>query len=104
MLFFLSFFLFFFSVTALFYLDNSRKVHLQGVRARGSKDLKRRAPHLGERGKTGWETWGERGGKRERELTHAWGEREREREGESPLAPLFICFFLPAGLSYANWA
>ena len=38
------------SVTALFYLENSRKIHLPGVRARWSKDAKRRAPQcLGER-------------------------------------------------------
>ena len=33
------------SVTALFYLDNSRTIHIPGVRARGSKDAKTRAPH-----------------------------------------------------------
>ena len=39
-----------FSVTALFYLDNSRKIHLRGMRARQPKDAKRRAPHhVGER-------------------------------------------------------
>ena len=32
------------SVTALFYLEDSRKIHLQGVRAHRSKDSKRRAP------------------------------------------------------------
>ena len=53
------------SVTDLFYLDNSRKIHLRGMRARRSKDVKRRAPH------------------------HA-GEREKRA-----LAPLFICFSLP---------
>ena len=38
------------SVTALFYLDNSRKIHLRGVRACRPKDAKRRAPqHVGER-------------------------------------------------------
>ena len=58
------------SVTALFYLEDSRKIHLWGVRARWSKDTKRRAPQR-------------------------VGERERERA--SPLAPLFICFFLPPG-------
>ena len=53
------------SVTALFYLEDSRKIHLQGVRASKSKDVKKRAPqqHAGER--------------------------------ESTLAPLFICLFLP---------
>ena len=38
------------SVTALFYLEDSRKIHLWGVRARRSKDTKRRAPQrAGER-------------------------------------------------------
>ena len=54
-----------FSVTALFYLEDSRKIHLQGVRARRSKDA-RRAP--------------QRAGEGERELA---------------LAPLFICLSLP---------
>ena len=53
------------SVTALFYLEDSRKIHLQGVRACRPRDAKRRAP--------------QRAGEREREL--AW-------------APLFICFSL----------
>ena len=36
--------------TALFYLDNNRKIHLWGVRACQPKDAKRRAPqHAGER-------------------------------------------------------
>ena len=56
------------SVTALFYLEDSRKIHLRGVRARRPKDVKRRAPQRA-------------------------GERERERE--LALAPLFICFSLP---------
>ena len=38
---------------------------------------------------------------RERERAHAHrGERERMRA----LAPPFVCFFLPPGLPYANWA
>ena len=38
------------SVTALFYLEDSRKIHLRGVRARRSKDTRRRAPQcVGER-------------------------------------------------------
>ena len=38
------------SVTALFYLEDSRKIHLRGVRARQSKDTQRRAPQrTGER-------------------------------------------------------
>ena len=59
------------SVTALFYLEDSRKIYLRGVRARRSKDTSedtRRAPQ------------------------HA-GERERERE--LALGPLFICLSLP---------
>ena len=32
------------SVTALFSLEDSRKIHLRGVRARQSKDTRRRAP------------------------------------------------------------
>ena len=39
-------------VTALFYLDNSRKIHPQDLRACQPKDAKRRVPqHLGEREK-----------------------------------------------------
>ena len=53
------------SVTALFYLEDSRKIHLRGMRACRSKDAKRRVPQ------------------------HA-GERERELD----LAPLFM-FFSP---------
>ena len=62
------------SVTALFYLEDSRKIHLRSMRARRSKDVRRRAP--------------QRAGKRERELA---------------LAPLFICLSL-LRLSYVNWA
>ena len=29
---------------------------------------------------------------------------KEKREHPSPIAPLFICFFLPLGLSYVNWA
>ena len=61
------------SVTALFYLEESRKIHLWGVRARRSKDAKR-APQR----------------TRERER-----ERNRERQRERALTPLFICFSLP---------
>ena len=69
------------SVTALFYLEDSRKIHLRGVRARRSKDAKRRAPHHAG----------------ERERAHA-GVGEREPFGSS------LCFFFPLGLSCANWA
>ena len=57
------------SVTALFYLYNSKKIHLQGMRAGRPKDTKRRAPHRAR-------------------------EREREREKRA-LAPLFIRFSVP---------
>ena len=68
------------SVTALFYLEDSRKIHLQSMRARRTKDVKRRAPQRA-------------------------GEREWERERELALAPFFICFFFfSLGLSYVNWA
>ena len=41
------------SVTALFYLEDSRNIHLRGVRARRSKDVKRRAPRcVGQRERT----------------------------------------------------
>ena len=54
------------SVTALFYLEDSRKIHLWGMRACRSKDTRRRVPqHVG------------------------------ERERELALAPLFICLSLP---------
>ena len=46
------------SVTALFYLDNSRKIHLWGVRACWPEDTKRRAP--------------QRAGERERERKSSW--------------------------------
>ena len=43
------------SVTALFYLEDSRKIHLRGVRARRSKDTRRRAPQReGERDSWLW--------------------------------------------------
>ena len=43
------------SVTALVYLEDSRKIHLGAVRARRSKDMKRRAPHrVGERERALW--------------------------------------------------
>ena len=38
------------SVTALFCLDNSRKIHLPGVRASPPRDAKRRAPQRRGRG------------------------------------------------------
>ena len=64
-------------VTALFYLDNNRKIHSQGVRACRPKDARRRVPQC-------------------------VGERQRARESSSPLAILFM-FFLPLGLTYVNW-
>ena len=58
-------------VTALFYLENSRKIHPQGVRACQPKDAKRRE----------------------------WGEWTSVQERERPLDLwlLFSCFFLPPG-------
>ena len=85
------------SVTAPFYLGDSRRIHPQSVRACQPKDSKRRE----------WRSTGGRRGERERERgrererAHARG---REREGESAWAPPFICFFLHLGLPYANWA
>ena len=65
------------SVTALFYLEDSRKIHLWGMRACWSKDEKRRVPqHAGER------------------------ERARASFGSS----FYMFFFSPLGLSYVNWA
>ena len=64
------------SVTALFYLGDSRKIHLRGVRAHRSKDMKRRAPQRA-------------GAERERA-------RGTERECE-PFGPFFNMFFLPPG-------
>ena len=79
-------------VIAQFCLENKRKIHPQGVRACHP----RRHEEEREREK---ETESARAGERERENTHG-GERERTRVGERgpcPLAPLFICFFLPHG-------
>ena len=42
--------------------------------------------------------------RREEKNAPLCGVEGRERERESPLAPLFICFSLPLGLPYANWA
>ena len=63
-------------VTALFYLDNSRKIHPRGVRTCRPKDAKRKEPETA---------------------------CTRARESPSPLALLFIGFFLPLGLPYVNW-
>ena len=74
------------SVTALFYLEDSRKIHPRSMRACQPKDLKRRewrsVPACGR------ETEREK----EKECTQA-GRGERERE---PLAPIFM-FFPPPG-------
>ena len=42
------------SVTALFYLEDSRKIHLQDMRARWSKDTRRRRPSARERERAGF--------------------------------------------------
>ena len=70
-----------------FYLEDSRRIHPQSVRACQPKDLKRRE----------WRR--ERG--RERKRAHA---RRGERQRESALALPFICFCLHLGLPCANWA
>ena len=73
------------SVTALFYLEDSRRI------LPWRREEWRSVPALGR-----WE--GGRGcGDREKERSHA-GEREWAR-----LPPPFVCF-LPLGLPYANWA
>ena len=59
--------------------SNSRKIYLRGVKACQPKDAKRRAPQLAR-------------------------ERVCEKERERPLALLFMFFFIPLGLPYANWA
>ena len=69
------------SVTALFYLEDSRRIHSRSVRACQPKDSKRRE---------GCSTWG-REREREKERTHA-REKERERFGSS-----FYMFFSPPG-------
>ena len=63
-------------ITALFYLENSRKIHPRGVRAHQPKDGKRRAPQ------------------------HAGGRVRDPR----PFGSSFSIFFLPLGLAYVNWA
>ena len=70
-------------VTALFYLENSRRIHPLGIRACQPKDVKKRewgsAPaHRRERGR----------------------ERERARFGSS----FYLSFPTPLGLLYVNWA
>ena len=84
------------SVTALFYLEDSRRIHPRS-KAWGHANPKTR------REESGGVLWGgresERG--RERERVHARG---REGERESALAPPFICFCLHLGLPCANWA
>ena len=56
--------------------------------------------HLENKRKYILEAWGHKNPKTQRE------EREHPRRRETPglLAPLFICFFLPLGLPYVNWA
>ena len=61
-------------VIALFYLENSRKIHPRGLRACRPKDMKRAPQCMG------------------------------EKERESALAPLFMFFPPPVDLPYVNWA
>ena len=81
------------SVTALFYLEDSRRIRPRNVRACRPKDVKRRE----------WRSTPARRREREKERERE-SKRESERERGNPLAPLFICFSLPLGLPYANWA
>ena len=102
------------SVTALFYLEDSRKSifeawgHIDPKRQKEEHPTARERERERERARM-HTCWGER----EKEHMHAWtrerksvcrhgGEREREYprvggERGSPLAPLFMCFFLPPG-------
>ena len=72
-------------VTAQFYLENKEKYILKAWGQADPKDMKRRQRE------------------RERACAHEQ-ERERERENPCPLAPLYICFFLPLDLPYVNCA
>ena len=66
------------SVTALFYLENRRRIHARGKRACRPKDMKRRAPqHAGGGG---------------------WGDKE-----SVPWLLFLYVFFLPLGLPCVNW-
>ena len=64
------------SVTALFHLEDSRRIHPQSVRACQPKDLK------GRERRSAWERGREREGERERVHAHRRG-RERKRFGFS---------------------
>ena len=68
-------------VTALFYLENSRRIHPWGMRACRPKDVKRRV-------------W--------RSVPVC--RRERERMRERALWLFFLCFFLSLDLPCVNWA
>ena len=74
------------TVTALFYLEDSRRIHPRSMKACHPKDSKRRE----------WRSTRGRGRERvregERERAHSRG---REREGESTSSPPFICFSSP---------
>ena len=72
------------SVTALFYLEDSRRIHPWSVRACRPKDLK------GREWRSAWGRGRPRG--RERESGQARG---RKRKRESAWAPPFICFLPP---------
>ena len=87
--FFLSFSCFF-SVTALFYLEDSRRIHPQSVGACQPKDLK------GREWRSAWERGREREGERERKsarMQERKRERERERERERALWLLLLYVF-----------
>ena len=67
-----------------------------------STQRRKECPSSQEREKERECTHVEGAGERERKSAHT--RRGKERERESALAPPFICFFLPLGLPYANWA
>ena len=97
------------NVTALFYLEDSKRIHPPSMRACQPKDAKRREWRSGpvhgrERQRGRAHACGGRGGGGERKPTHV-GEREREkeptnageREGVRALGSSFYIFFLPPG-------
>ena len=77
------------SVTALFYLEDRRRIHPRSVRACQPKDAKRRE----------WRSMPAGAGVE----VGAVVERDRERERKH-LGSSFYVFFLPLDLPYANWA
>ena len=67
------------SVTALFYLENDRRIHPPGMRACRPKDVKSAPARRRERKRESARTWRGRERERERARTHAGEKRESER-------------------------